>query len=77
MTKNKCLILKLIKMKNLENHGVQELNAMEITEVDGGLLLFPWKKAWDILSKAATALEIGDAIDEFVDGWNSVECGCE
>jgi len=61
-------------MRNLKNYGVQKLNALEVVTIDGGLLLFPWKKAWDLLSKAATALEIGDAIDEFVEGWNSVEC---
>lgn len=62
-------------MKNLENLGVQELKISETIQIDGGRL--PWKKIWDGLQKVATALELGDAIDEFVDGWNSVECGCE
>ncbi len=57
-------------MKNLENYGVQVLDARELQSIDGG---FPWKKAWDLASKIATAIELTDAIDEFVDGWNSVE----
>jgi hypothetical protein len=28
--------LKLLKMKNLENYGIQEMDAKEIREVDGG-----------------------------------------
>jgi lipoprotein signal peptidase len=31
-------------------------------------------KAGETLEKIATALEIADAIDEFKEGWNSVEC---
>ncbi len=58
-------------MKNLENYGVLELNTTELTSIDGGL---PWKKIWDGLEKLATALEISNAIDEFVEGWNSVDC---
>jgi hypothetical protein len=30
-------------MKNLENYGVQEMNAKEITEIDGG---FIWVELW-------------------------------
>jgi len=57
-------------MKNLENLGVQELNAIEVYQIDGGRL----RSIWKALEKIATALEIGDAIDEFTAGWNSCSC---
>jgi len=36
LIKNKCLTLNFIKMKNLQNYGVQEMNARELKEVGGG-----------------------------------------
>lgn len=76
MIQNIYISIKIfLKMKKLKNLGVKELQISETLEIDGGRL--PWKKIWDGLQKAAAALEIGDAIDEFVDGWNSVDCGCE
>lgn len=33
---NLCLILKLLKMKNLENYGVLEMDTREIRETEGG-----------------------------------------
>ncbi|PIY09925.1 MAG: hypothetical protein COZ17_11530 [Flavobacteriaceae bacterium CG_4_10_14_3_um_filter_33_47] len=36
--KNKCLTLNFKKMKNLENFSVQELNAKEIKNTNGGFL---------------------------------------
>ncbi|HIE45818.1 MAG TPA: class IIb bacteriocin, lactobin A/cerein 7B family [Flavobacteriaceae bacterium] len=36
--KNKSLILNFKKIKNLENYGVQELDAKEVVSVDGGFL---------------------------------------
>lgn len=52
-------------MKNLENYGVLEMDAMEIRKIDGGFLL-------DAFSYA-----IGFAIssgESFLEGWNSVSC---
>jgi hypothetical protein len=57
-------------MKNLQNYGVHELNNQELIQIDGG----SWRFIWKALEKIATALEIGDAIDEFAAGWNSVKC---
>tara|TARA_B110000238_G_scaffold180324_1_gene204264 strand:- start:1420 stop:1593 length:174 start_codon:yes stop_codon:yes gene_type:complete len=57
-------------MKNLEKFGVHELNNQELIQIDGG----SWRFIWKALEKIATALEIGDAIDEFAAGWNSVKC---
>lgn len=34
--KNKCLTIKILFMKNLENYGVQEMNANEVKKIDGG-----------------------------------------
>ena len=61
-------------MKNLENYGVLEMRMHELQHIEGGYILFPWKKAWDVASKIGTALELGAALDEFVSGWNSVDC---
>jgi len=55
-------------MKNLENYGVQEMNAEEIRETDGGSI-------WVVLGVIASVIAIGAAIDaaaeEFIEGWNN------
>jgi hypothetical protein len=62
-------------MKNLENFGVQELNAREIKETDGGLMLGRFK----IFKKALEWIGVFDAIDDFTSGFsegNSGSCPC-
>lgn len=57
------------------------LNKMELTEIsvieqlntNGG----NWISVWKAIEKVATAIAIGDAVERFVDGWNSVECNCK
>lgn len=56
-------------MKNLEKLNVVELSEAELIQIDGGGF---WK-AVDFLIKA---IGIHDLVNGFVDGWNSVECGC-
>ena len=56
-------------MENLEKLSVIELNEDELMQTDGGNV---WK--WgELIWKA---LQIQEAINNFIDGWNSVECGC-
>jgi hypothetical protein len=50
-------------MKNLENYGVQEMNAKEIQEIDGG----SW---WRVLGPIATAAWVIDEVLDFVDEMN-------
>jgi len=52
VTKNKCLTLNFRKMKNLENFGVQELNAREVRETEGGIIPL-------LLYGAALVIEVG------------------
>jgi len=49
-------------MKNLENYGVQELNAKEIKETDGGFL--------DLLLSFVIGAAIDYEIKETIEGWN-------
>ena len=49
--KKKVLILKTYFIKNLQNYGVQEINAKEVNETTGGFLWF-----------AAAAIGIGIAL---------------
>ena len=52
----------------MKNYGVQELNAKEIQETDGGV---SWL-TWVALSIAADiAMNPCSAWDELVEGWNS------
>lgn len=63
-----------ITMKNLENYGVQELNAREIRDVQGGLML-----GSKIFKKALEWIGVFDAIDDFTTGFsegNSGSCPC-
>lgn len=61
-------------MKSLENYGVQELNATEIRNTDGGAMVWD-----DILVLLGIALVVslvdnfGDAIDGASDGWNAYQ----
>jgi hypothetical protein len=52
----------------------EELSFEESTEISGG---WNFKKIWDGVKFVYEALEIQDAINEFVDGWNSVSCDCK
>jgi bacteriocin-like protein len=49
----------------------KELSIEEMQEVNGGISL---KKVWDAIKMIWTALEIQEGVNEFVDGWNSVDC---
>jgi len=57
---------------DLKKFGVQELNAKEMVDLNGGRKI-PWKAIGDFF----TLLGIYDAIEEFKEGWNSVDCGCK
>ena len=61
-------------MKNLclENYGVSRLEAQELLIVYGGSR---WKLIKKIAQYVWEAAGVADAIDEFVEGWNSYECG--
>jgi len=53
-------------MKNLKNFGVQEMNAKEIRETDGGVL------GWDdALAIIGAAIYIYNEGGDFVDGFSS------
>lgn len=56
-------------MENLEKLNVIELSEAELAQIDGG-------RFWKLVDFFFKALEIQDSINSFVDGWNSVECGC-
>jgi hypothetical protein len=51
---------------NLEKLNLVELNAQEISEIDGGW----WVRA---LERVGAALGVYDAISDFKEGWNSVK----
>ncbi len=55
-------------MKNLENYGVQEMNASEIKEIDGGV--FGWDDILIGIAIAAGASIINDW-DDFKDGFST------
>ena len=50
--------------------GVQKLDDKEMVEVEGGRI--PWKS----IERFLTLVGIYDAIEDFKEGWNSVDCGC-
>ncbi|WP_372474036.1 hypothetical protein AB4865_01850 [Capnocytophaga sp. ARDL2] len=58
---------------NLNKLNVTELNAQEVLEVEGGN---KYKKAWKLIEKGLTLIGVADAVERFVDGWNSESCGC-
>jgi len=55
-------------MKNLENYGVQELNAREVVSVEGGLKI-PVKKIVKFGRWFMEVTGIYDAIEDFQAGW--------
>lgn len=61
-------------MKNLclEKYGVSELKNEEMILIDAGN---KWRGLKRVLQYAWEALGVADAVDEFVEGWNSYECG--
>jgi hypothetical protein len=53
-------------MKNLENYGVQTLNAKEIRDIDGGIL------GWDdVLAIGGALIYVYNEGGDFLDGFNS------
>jgi hypothetical protein len=52
---------------NLENLNLVELNAQEVSNVDGGL---SWKDAAAI---GGVCIAIYDGYNDFIAGWNSVK----
>ncbi|WP_194977050.1 hypothetical protein [Aquiflexum lacus] len=52
----------------------KELTMNESLEISGGISI---KKIWEAIKYLYTALEIQDSVNEFVDGWNSVDCECK
>ena len=63
-------------MKNLENYGLVELNSSEVLIIGGGSILTGINplKIIETLGKIADAIAIADAVDRFMDGFNSVHC---
>jgi hypothetical protein len=61
-------------MRNLENLETTELSFIELVAIDGGMIAPNWAKLWDAAGKVATAIGLADAVDKFVDGFNSVNC---
>lgn len=60
----------------MKKSNLTELSDLELIEIGGGnpgLInkIYQWGKA------IYTALEIQEVINEFVDGWNSVDCQCD
>ena len=62
---------------SLENYGVAEMTTREMETINGGRLR-GLKKLYDLTKKYGgkllAAAGVYDAIDEFVAGWNEVEC---
>jgi|TARA_B110000091_G_C13730302_1_gene438741 lactobin A/cerein 7B family class IIb bacteriocin len=59
-------------MKNLQKFGVQEMNAQELIEIDGGRI--PWRlfKKWG--KKIIAWSGVYDAIDDFSAGFAEGNC---
>jgi hypothetical protein len=68
-------------MKNLELNvcDVQVLSLAEMQQIDGGIWVGPlWvDKVVKGVVALITAVEAMDIGERFMEGWNSVECGCE
>lgn len=56
-------------MDDLKKFKVTELNEVEMVQISGGSFRKVVKYLWD-------ALRIQQAINDFKEGWDSVECGC-
>jgi hypothetical protein len=52
----------------------KELSVNESLKISGGISP---SKIWEAIKYIYTALEIQDSVNEFVDGWNSVDCECK
>ncbi|MCY4781212.1 hypothetical protein ORI89_16235 [Sphingobacterium sp. UT-1RO-CII-1] len=63
-------------MNNLEltKFGVQELKKDEMINVEGGKI--PWKQLRNYGSKFLELVGVYDAIADFKEGWDSVDCSC-
>lgn len=56
-------------MENLKKFNVIELNEDELVQIGGGNL-------WKWITILYRASQIQGFINDFRDGWNSVDCGC-
>jgi hypothetical protein len=56
-------------MENLKELNCIELCEEELVQISGGMF-------WKWVSLIYRANIVRTSINEFVDGWNSVECGC-
>jgi hypothetical protein len=56
-------------MENLEKLNVVELNDDELVQINGGNL-------WNWFKLIYRAFQVQEFINNFRDGWNSVDCGC-
>ncbi|MFV0605655.1 MAG: hypothetical protein ACK5NK_07425 [Niabella sp.] len=63
----------MVQSMDLNRMGLTEFSATEQLNTNGG----NWATVWKVIEKVATAISIGDAVDRFVNGWNSVECNCK
>ena len=55
-------------------NNFEKLTLEESLEISGGNRL---KKLWDTAMFVYEALQIQDAVNEYKDGWNSVDCDCK
>jgi hypothetical protein len=53
----------------------EELSFEESQKIDGGRI--NPKAIWNGIKYVYEALQIQDAINDFVDGWNSGKCSCK
>lgn len=65
-----------LEQKTLKFSDFEALNEQELREIEGGKRI-PWRKIFDYADDLLTAIGVMDAIDQFVEGWNSVDCKCE
>lgn len=59
-----------ITMKNFKKFNVVDLSTEEMFHINGGSF-------WKVIDFFSRATFIQDTINDFVDGWNSVKCGCQ
>lgn len=63
---------------DLKKLNLVELNSKETVIINGGeVAAIPWGKIYKWAEKAGVFVAIADAADRFVEGWNSVSCGCK
>jgi hypothetical protein len=59
--------------------NVQEMDVAEMQQIEGGLIMWVAKAAeyvWKGLVGIGIVAAAGNAIEDFKEGWDSVECGC-